>query len=219
MQAVAADFIRPALLGASMSTRATDVAPDSELVARWQKEGDMEAFSMLVKRHERPVFGLMVRMLGDREEAADASQDAFLSLYRHGKRFRGEARFSTFVYRVAANAAKNRLRSLRRAHARSQALGVQQAGGAALPSAPRDPEDSAAGAEDQRAVQLALGKLPYELRIAVVLREFEGQPYSEIAHVLGIPEGTVKSRIHRARSALKVLLEDFVRERSEETDS
>lgn len=219
MQAVAAEFIRPAALGTRMSPRSTDVDPDSELVARWQKEGDMDAFSMLVKRHERPVYGLMVRMLGDREEAEDAAQDAFLSLYRHGKRFRGEARFSTFVYRVAANAAKNRLRSLRRAHARSQALGVQQAGGAALPSAPRDPEDNAAGAEDQRAVQLALDELPYDLRIAVVLREFEGQPYSEIARVLGIPEGTVKSRIHRARSALKVLLEDFVRDQSKEMGS
>ena len=210
MQAVAADFIRPALLGASMSTRATDVDPDSELVARWQKEGDMEAFSMLVKRHERPVFGLMVRMLGDREEAADASQDAFLSLYRHGKRFRGEARFSTFVYRVAANAALNRRRSLGRRRAREEALARGQEAGFDRPQSPRDPEDAAVGAEAQAQVQRALLKLPDDLRMALVLYDLEGQSYGDIAQTLQIPEGTVKSRIHRARNALREHLRAFV---------
>ena len=81
--------------------------PDAELVSRWQA-GDASAFEALVRRHERRVFRLLLRMLGTREEAEDAAQEAFLSLHRHGHHFRGEARFSTFIYRVAANAALNR---------------------------------------------------------------------------------------------------------------
>ena len=88
--------------------------PDRELVEAW-KAGDDSAFEQLVKRHERRVFRLLYRMMGTREEAEDVAQDCFLSLYRHGKRFLSEARFSTFVYRVAANAALNRRRTLGRA--------------------------------------------------------------------------------------------------------
>lgn len=211
MQTLGAEAISPAVLGGNVSARSSDVDPDTELVARWREDDDSAAFSMLVERHQRRVFGLMVRMLGSREDAEDASQDAFLSLYRHGKRFRGEARFSTFVYKVAANAALNHRRSLGRARARSQELGRQQAGGAALPTAPRNPEDKASGAEAQRAVQQALVELPFDLRIAVVLSDLEGQSGRDIAHALQIPEGTVKSRIHRGRAALRVLLKDFVR--------
>jgi RNA polymerase sigma-70 factor (ECF subfamily) len=188
----------------------TGVDPDSELVERWQA-GDMAAFEALMRRHEGRVFRLLVRMLGSREEAEDATQDAFLSLYRHGHRFRGEARFSTFVYRVAANAALNRRRTLGRARARQQELQRRHAAGTDLPSSPRDPEDSARGAEAQRQVQQALLELPEDLRLAVVLYDIEGQSYRDIAEVLRIPEGTVKSRIHRARNALRKLLEEFVR--------
>jgi len=215
MQTLGAEAIRPATLGPDVSADSADVDLDAELVARWREDGDTAAFSILVERHQRRVFGLMVRMLGNREDAEDASQDAFLSLYRHGKRFRGESRFSTFVYRVAANAALNHRRSLGRARARSQELGRQQAGGAALPSAPRDPEDSAGGAEIQRVVQQALLELPFDLRIAVVLSDLEGQSGRDIAQALQIPEGTVKSRAHRGRTALRELLKDFVRGQSE----
>ena len=181
------------------------VDPDTELIERWQA-GDESAFEALIRRHERKVFGLALRMLGDREEAADVAQEAFLSLHRHGRRFRREARFSTFVYRVAANAALNRRRTLGRKRAREQALARQQQAGFDLPSSHRDPEDAASGGEIQKRVQQALLELPPGLRMAVVLYDIEGQSYSEIAEALRIPEGTVKSRIHRARSALRGLL-------------
>lgn len=184
--------------------------PDAELVERWQA-GDATAFEALVRRHERRVYRLLLRMLGTREEAEDAAQEAFLSLHRHGHRFRREARFSTFVYRVAANAALNRRRSLGRARTREKELALRQATGADLPSTPRDPEGAARGAEVQHHVQEALLELPQDLRMAVVLYDIEGQSYRDIADALGIPEGTVKSRIHRARSALRDLLRDFVR--------
>ena len=99
--------------------------PDADLIERWQK-GDPDAFERLVRNHERNVFRLLYRMLGSREEAEDAAQEAFLSLHRHGHRFRRESRFSTFLYRVAANAALNRRRSLGRARAREIELAQRQ---------------------------------------------------------------------------------------------
>ena len=190
------------------------IDPDAELVARW-KSGDPGAFELLVRRHERRVFGLVFRMLGNREEAEDVAQEAFLALHRHGRRFRGESRFSTFVYRVAANAALNRRRSLGRRRAREEALAHRQDAGDDLPSTPRDPEDAASGGEIQERVQTALLGLPRDLRMAVVLYDIEGQSYGEIAQVLRIPEGTVKSRIHRARTALRDRLKAFARAEDE----
>jgi RNA polymerase sigma-70 factor (ECF subfamily) len=184
--------------------------PDGELVQRWQS-GDEGAFEDLVRRHEQRVFRLLLRMLGNREEAEDVTQEAFLSLHRHGHRFRREARFSTFVYRVASNAALNRRRTLGRNRNRIGELEVRQKAGFDLPSGPRDPEDAAAGSEAQERVQEALLDLPPDLRVAVVLYDIEGQSYQEVARVLGIPEGTVKSRIHRARSALRDGLRSYVR--------
>jgi RNA polymerase sigma-70 factor (ECF subfamily) len=189
------------------------VDPDADLVARWQ-DGDEAAFEVLVRRHQRRVFGLVLRMLGDREEAADVAQEAFLSLHRHGHRFRREARFSTFVYRVAANAALNRRRSLGRKRAREEALARRQQVGLDLPVTPRDPEDAASGQEIQGRVQEALLELPPDLRAAVVLYDIEGQSYGDIARALRIPEGTVKSRIHRGRNALRQLLRPLARAES-----
>jgi len=183
--------------------------PDGELVQRWQS-GDEGAFEDLVRRHERRVFRLLLRMLGSREEAEDVTQEAFLSLHRHGHRFRREARFSTFVYRVAANAALNRRRTLGRSRNRMNEFRVRQQAGMNLPPTPRNPEDAAAGSEDQVRVQEALLELPPDLRVAVLLYDIEGQSYQEVARVLGIPEGTVKSRIHRARSALRESLRSYV---------
>jgi len=186
------------------------VDPDAELVDRWLA-GDEGAFESLVRRHQRRVFGLVLRMLGDREDAQDVAQEAFLSLHRHGHRFRREARFSTFVYRVAANAALNRRRSLGRKRAREQALFQRQEAGIDLPSTPRNPEDAAAGTEIQQQVQEALLELPPDLRAAIVLYDIEGQSYRDISQFLGIPEGTVKSRIHRARNTLRQRLAELAR--------
>jgi RNA polymerase sigma-70 factor (ECF subfamily) len=215
MQSLSAEFVdAPAVgVGSSSPRRVTAFIasedPDAELVARWQA-GDEAAFERLVRNHEPRVFRLLLRMLGNREEAEDASQEAFLSLHRHGHRFRREARFSTFLYRVAANAALNRRRSLGRARARQQELAQQQATGAHLPVAPRNPEDATHGGEVQVRVQEALQQLPEDLRVAVVLYDIEGQSYKDIAEILDIPEGTVKSRIHRARQGLRDLLRALV---------
>ena len=186
------------------------VDPDLELVDRW-RDGDQDAFAQLVKRHERRVFGLLMRMLGSREEAEDAAQDTFLNLHRHGHRFRREARFSTFVYRVAVNAALNRRRSLGRRRSHMESLALQQAVGEALPQGPVGPEQATAGDEIRQRVQREILSLPKNLRAPVILYDLEGLSYGEIAAILEVAEGTVKSRIHRARQALREKLADLVK--------
>lgn len=187
---------------------AGSVDPDRELVERWQG-GDLAAFEALIRRHQRRVFGLLLRMLGNVQEAEDVAQETFLNLHRHGHRFRSQSRFSTFLYRVAVNAALNRRRSLGRRRARREALERRQEVGEDLPSSPRGPEDAAAGGQIQAHVQRAIGTLPAHLRIPLVLFDIEGLSYAEVAGVLQVAEGTVKSRIHRARQALRDRLRDL----------
>jgi RNA polymerase sigma-70 factor (ECF subfamily) len=176
--------------------------PDRELVARWHA-GDLNAFESLVRRYQERVYRLLYRMLGSAADAEDASQETFLNLHRHGHRFRGDARFSTFVYRVAANTALNRRRSLGRSRARTERLAERQAAGHDLPTAPLDPDQAAFGRELRERVHAALATLPEKLRMPLVLYDIEGLPYAEVSEVLGLAEGTVKSRIHRARLALR----------------
>ncbi len=202
---------RAAASGAAGADDARGVDPDLPLVDRW-RGGDLRAFGELVRRHQRKVFGLLTRMLGDRDDAEDAVQETFLNLHRHGHRFRSESRFSTFVYRVAVNAALNRRRSQGRRRAHLDEFANGQAIGHALPSSPRGPEDAMGGGEVQARVQRCLQELPEALRAPVVLYDIEGMSYGEIAEILQIAEGTVKSRIHRARHALRAKLADLARE-------
>ena len=183
--------------------------PDGELVSRWQA-GDEKAFEELITRHERRVYRLLYRMMGNREDAEDLTQETFLSLHRHGHRFRAESRFSTFIYRVAANAALNRRRALGRGRTRIEKLKSRNDAGDDLPSSPRDPEDAALGGEMSLYVRAALEKLSPALRMPVVLYDIEGLAYGEIAKVLGVAEGTVKSRIHRARQSLREELKELL---------
>jgi RNA polymerase sigma-70 factor (ECF subfamily) len=192
--------------------------PDLELVVNWQA-GSKEAFAALVQRHQQRVFRLLFRMLGDRDEAEDLTQETFLNLHRHGKRFRRESRFSTFVYRVAVNVALNRRRSLGRKRAQMNALVDSQKTGENLPNAPLGPEASALSRELQNQVQIAISSLSPGLRAPLVLYDIEGRPYSEIATILGVAQGTVKSRIHRARNALRAVLGDSVKELSKDNES
>ncbi len=206
---MAYEMIQPAPAAAAGPPHASvRSAPDAdaELVGRWQA-GDAAAFGELVERHQRSVYRLAYRMLGDAAEAEDVAQEAFLRLHRHGGRFRGDARFSTFVYRVVANAALNRRRTLGRARRRIEAL-ASRGEGFDRPAPPRDPEDAARGAQDRSRVQRALLEVPPDLRLALLLVEIEGLPYREAARALRVPEGTVKSRVHRGRVALRELLRD-----------
>jgi RNA polymerase sigma-70 factor (ECF subfamily) len=169
---------------------------DEELLAA-HLLGDRDAFGQLVGRHERRVYGICLRMLGNREDAQDAAQEAFLSALRRASSFRQEAAFSTWLYRIAVNAATDQAR--RRGRARTTPLEPGDAGVAGPAAGRGDPGDEVAIAVT---VQAALSRVPEEFRAAVVLCDLLRLPYAEAAAILGVPVGTVKSRVYRGRLAL-----------------
>jgi RNA polymerase sigma-70 factor (ECF subfamily) len=169
---------------------------DEELLASHLR-GDQRAFGQLVTRHERRVYGICLRMLGNREDAQDAAQDAFLSALRRASTFREAAAFSTWLYRIAVNAATDQAR--RRARTRTVPLEPDDAG---TPTPTHDPADHGDAVATAVTVQAALAKIPEEFRAAVVLCDLLRLPYAEAAAVLEVPVGTVKSRVFRGRLAL-----------------
>jgi RNA polymerase sigma-70 factor (ECF subfamily) len=171
---------------------------DEELVRRYL-QGDKEAFSTLVKRHETRVYNVCLRILGNREDARDATQDAFLTALRKLSQFRGEAAFTTWLHRVAVNACYDALRKRKRQPMlRLAADDDHQREVEPGPTIP-DPADALAAGID---VARALSQVPEDYRIALVLADVQDLPYEDIARVLGVPLGTVKSRVHRGRIAL-----------------
>ncbi|HEY3210499.1 MAG TPA: sigma-70 family RNA polymerase sigma factor [Actinomycetota bacterium] len=174
---------------------------DGDLVARFQA-GDEHAFVMLMQRHERRVYNLAYRMLGAPEDARDATQDAFLSCFRHLPSFRGDAAFSTWLHRIAVNACYDMAR--RRKPAASLEDNLVQA------PATGDHADQAAASAD---VQRALLEVPPEFRMVLILHELQDWSVDDISRALDVPVGTVKSRLHRGRVALgRALLGEESRE-------
>jgi RNA polymerase sigma-70 factor, ECF subfamily len=169
---------------------------DEELLASHLR-GDQRAFGQLVSRHERRVYGICLRMLGNREDAQDAAQEAFLSALRRASTFRQAAAFSTWLYRIAVNAATDQAR--RRGRARTVPLEPDDAG---VPAPARDPADHGDAVATAVTVQAALARIPEEFRAAVVLCDLLRLPYADAAAVLEVPVGTVKSRVYRGRLAL-----------------
>jgi RNA polymerase sigma-70 factor, ECF subfamily len=164
--------------------------PTDLLLVQRAAGGDVGAFEMLVRRYQLGVFRLCVRMLEDRQAAEDAAQDVFLVAWRSMGRFRGEAKFSTWLYRIATNRC---LRELRRRRAPTVEL---PEGLAATEGVPHLVVEAAEGLA---AVGAAMGRLSLEQRVALLLREVEGLSYDQIAEVLGVSVAAVKSRIYRAR--------------------
>ena len=171
---------------------------DEELVRRYLK-GDGDAFSLLVKRHETRVYNVCLRILGNREDARDATQEAFLTAIRKLSQFRGDAAFTTWLHRVAVNTCYDALRKRKR-QPMLHLVADDDRQGEAEPGPPEpDPADALAAGMD---VARALSKVPEDYRIALVLADVRDLPYEEIARVLDVPLGTVKSRVHRGRIAL-----------------
>ncbi|MDH7499885.1 MAG: sigma-70 family RNA polymerase sigma factor, partial [candidate division NC10 bacterium] len=184
------------------------VGEDEEFVSRCRK-GDADAFEVLVYRHQRRMFNIAYRMLGDYEEAANTVQDAFLAAYRSLRAFQGKSRFSTWLYSILINHCKNRLRQL-------QAQRLHEAFSLDDPiSSPEGqiqgdpPSGEPSSLEDlerkdlQETVQRCIGSLEAPFREVLVLRDIQGFSYQEISEMLHLPEGTIKSRLFRARESLK----------------
>ena len=187
---------------------------DDELIAACRK-GRREAFGELVTRYQDRVFHLAYRLTSSRDDAGEAAQEAFLRAYRSLDAFRGESAFYTWLFRITVNVARNRQRySAARPPARSidatAARDPDGNGGPTLADKLKarvpDPVDEASRLERKELVEAALAGLDEEQRMMIVLRDMEGRSYSEIAELLDCPRGTVKSRIHRARMALRDML-------------
>jgi len=171
--------------------------PDDELIRRFLT-GDTDAFTLLVERHRQRVYNLCLRLLGDADDAADAAQDAFVSVLTKLDSFRGEAAFTTWLHRIAVNACYDLTRRRRR-QPMLRLAGDGDATDEDTGPPVADPADELAGTRD---VVAALRVIPEEFRTAVVLADLQDLPYEEIAKVLDVPIGTVKSRVHRGRIAL-----------------
>ena len=166
---------------------------EKELV-RAAAEGDASAFEALLRQYENKVYHLALKMCGSPEDAADVAQEAFLAAWRGLPNYRGEAGFSTWLYRLTSNAAIDHLRRSKR-----------QRGEDAVDGGPT-PHAAAEGTELRDAVENGLAQLSDDHRRVLVLREMEGLSYEEISDKLGLDLGTVKSRISRARNALRKIL-------------
>lgn len=204
---------RAAPSGVSMEARSPERLADDADVAR-ARAGDHGAFRSLVERHERRVYGLALRVLRDPEAARDAVQEAFLRVYSALRRFEGRSAFGTWLHRVALNVcldAKRRDRSARELAWEDDAtrdvvdteLGLPIA---AATSDGAEPERALVRSELRQGLSDAIEALPEAARAALLLREVDGLSYAEIAHALGIPKGTVMSRLHYARRRLQEAL-------------
>ena len=162
--------------------------PDPQVVDA-ARRGDVDAFAVLVQRYQADIWRLSFHFLQDEAAADDATQEAFVRAFRFLRRYRGESKFSTWLFSVARNCALDELRRAARQRRLAERLERQPEGA---------PSDQSAGIE----VREALAQLTAELREPVVLIDMFGASYSEVAIILGIPEGTVKSRVHRARELL-----------------
>lgn len=170
---------------------------------------DERAFNTLVMRFQDRVFNLVYRLLGSPEDARDVAQEVFVSVFEKIETYRGESSLGTWIFRIATNHAKNRIKYLARRHDRKQDslddLLAQPSESRFSAKVPR-PDEAASQGEISQLVDRALGQLDEEQRIVVVLRDIEGQSYEDIVTITGLNLGTVKSRIHRARQRLKELL-------------
>ncbi len=172
--------------------------------------GDESASAELVAEHQRTVVQLATNLLGDHEEALDLSQEVFLRVFRTIHRFRGQSSLRTWIYRIVVNQARNRHRFWRRRH-RDEQVSLDQhvaTHGDVLRGSSPTPDRVFAQKELAVRLQKALDRLPFEQRTAIVLREVDGLSYEEIAYSLELAVGTVKSRLTRARQALRAELRD-----------
>jgi RNA polymerase sigma-70 factor, ECF subfamily len=207
-------------LASAIGARAEEAAIVADL-----KAGSEQAYAWLIGEFQRPVYGLVYRMVSDPADAADTTQDVFLKVFRGMKSFHGESSLKTWIYRIALHEAANRKRWWFRHKAHETSIEPESDGlasgdgsvqNAAMQSALTDrhdsPFDNVAHREVQKRVDAELRQVAEPYRTALILRDLEEMSYEEIAEVLQISLGTVKSRITRGRQALKQRLEPYVRE-------
>jgi RNA polymerase sigma-70 factor (ECF subfamily) len=197
--------------GAAQPGQADGIDPDRDLVRR-AREGEQAAFEQLVVNHQRRAFNVAYRILGDYDEALDLAQEAFLQAQRALRQFRGEARFGAWFLAIVVNLCRNRLKHWkRRARARHDSLSdpIGEEGSdlhRELPDPGPTALDRLEARQLEELVREEMGQIDEEYRTVLVLRELQDVAYEEIAKILGVPVGTVKSRLHRGRAELHARL-------------
>jgi RNA polymerase sigma-70 factor, ECF subfamily len=183
-------------------------AQEQELVERLKRQ-DEAAFNELVRLYDKRVFRLVLRMLNDRTEAEDVAQEVFVTIFKAIGSFRGESKLSTWIYRIATNHCKNRVKYLdRRARGKKTELdelsehGAMESASMSSSAQVSRPDEQAEANQIERIVRAAIAELDDDQRELVILRDVENLSYEEIQQITGLPEGTVKSRLHRARLVL-----------------
>lgn len=180
---------------------------DEELVAR-SRGGDLDSFNQLVLRWERPIYALAYRVIGREEDARDVCQETFLRAFRALGGFKGQAKFSSWIYRITLNLCRDWIRRERRQPVAQAPEGidiVELAGETAVPA--ESVEDLVARREMGQAVARAMANLPEEQRTAIILKEYHGLTFQEIADLLECPLSTVKTRLYQGLSVLRRQLE------------
>lgn len=170
--------------------------------------GDQDAFAKLLEAYEKPVYNLCLRMTGNREDAADLTQEAFLKVWRGAAQYQFESSFSTWLYRLTSNVCIDFLRGKKRRQTVSLTVEEEQDGAQELeiPDTAPLPEEQVLHAETKREIAAAMGELEENFRLILTLRLVENLSYEQIADALELKVGTVKSRLARARSKLKNIL-------------
>lgn len=185
---------------------------DEKRLIKRLKRGDEVAFAMLVHQNQGRIFSLCYRMLGNQAEAEDIAQDVFVKAFMAIEGFRGDSQVGTWLYRIAINLCKNRLKYLSRRHYKSRkaldkvserAFEPDQGGTRTVGEPAARPDHILEGNRAERRIHKALAAVDQQFRELLVLRDIEGLTYQEIMQITGLPEGTVKSRLHRARAALR----------------
>ncbi len=187
---------------------------ESSLLRRL-RDRDERAFRELIDDHRDRVFNITYRMLGNRAEAEDVAQEVFITVFKQIENFRGDSKFSTWLYRVTVNHCKNRIKYLSRRHDRDRDEldeTSQQQNGAVngAPVRAKNPDKALESAQMEKLLQEAIASLDDEQRAVVILRDVEDLSIEEICEITGLPDGTVKSRLHRARLVLRKKMQRHV---------
>lgn len=186
--------------------------PDRKLV-RALRRRDEDAFADMVDKYQHRVFNVIYRIVGDRQEAEDVAQEVFIAVFKHIDGFRGDSKFSTWLFRIASNRAKNRVKYLARRN-KQQHQDLEDTPESNIDDNPVGgghadrPDREAMGRELEGIIQEGLEELNEKHRTVIVLYDIENLSYEEISDALDLPEGTVKSRLYRARSQLKAFVDE-----------
>jgi RNA polymerase sigma-70 factor (ECF subfamily) len=194
-----------------MDTKLRELS-DEELILEFQKNNTEDAFNILVQRYKNPLTNFVFRFLGDYETCADVVQETMIKVYRYKDTYSSVAKFSTWIYTIAGNLAKTEYRRQRRQNLFSISDYGDEHQTYDLPDETYRPDVATDSGIKDEIIQKALLKVKDTYREAVILRDIQGLSYEEISEILGVNEGTVKSRINRGRAKLQELLKDIYKE-------